>query len=278
MESYFEFNITCNEDIREQLIAELAEEDYEGFIETETGFSAYVAGNAFKREVFEQLLQKYEINPETVPQRTIAQQNWNAQWEAGYEPIYINDEVVIKAPFHQLEKTYPYELIIQPKNTFGTGHHETTQLMIRLMFQQQFHDKRVFDYGCGTGVLAVMAAKLGARYIYAIDIDEWSIDNVAENMKLNQIENIVFEKGNLDIVKPQTFDLILANINKNILINSFSKLSTLLSDSGVLLISGFYLSDLEDLKNAAQPHHLHLHHHLTLNNWCSAEFRVNTAI
>jgi ribosomal protein L11 methyltransferase len=277
MESYFEFIITCNEDVRDQLIAELADEAYEGFVETEHGFSAFVPGSAFKREVFEQLLQKYEINPETVPQRKIEQQNWNAQWEAGYEPIIINSDVIIKAPFHQSSKKYPYELIIQPKNTFGTGHHETTQLMIRLMFQQQFENKQVFDYGCGTGVLAIMAAKLKAKYVYAIDIDEWCTDNVPENMRLNGIENIVFEKGDLSMVKPQNFDVILANINKNILLNSFETLSRLLVNGGILLISGFYESDLRDLKGAAAIHQLYLQQHITLNDWCSAEFRLQQA-
>ena len=277
MESYFEFNIICNKDISEQIIAELAEEAYEGFVETESGFSAYVKGSAFKREVFEQLLQKYGINPETVPQRMIEQQNWNAQWEAGYEPIVISNEVVIKAPFHKLEKSYAYELVIQPKNTFGTGHHETTQLMIQLMFQQQFENKRVFDYGCGTGVLAIMAAKLKAKEIYAIDIDEWCADNVPENMRLNQIENIVFEIGTLDVVKPEHFDIILANINKNILLASFEKLSTLLVTNGTLLISGFYEADLSDLKATAALHGLFLHQHITLNDWCGAEFRLQQA-
>ncbi len=272
MESYFEFDITCNNDIREQLIAELAEEEYEGFVEHENGFSAYVPGNAFKREVFEQLLLKYEINPETVPQRTIAQQNWNAQWEAGYEPIIINDEVVIKAPFHQLEKSYPWELIIQPKNTFGTGHHETTQLMIRLMFQQQFNGKSVFDYGCGTGVLAIMASKLGAHDVYAIDIDEWSIDNVPENMRLNEVTNIVFEKGDLNIVKQQSFDIILANINKNILLDGFKTLGTLLKENGILLISGFYESDQHDLVNEALKYGLQFRQHITKNNWEAIQF------
>lgn len=272
MESYFEFDITCNNDIREQLIAELAEEDYEGFVEHENGFSAYVPGKAFKREVFEQLLMKYEINPETVPQRTIAQQNWNAQWEAGYEPIIINDEVVIKAPFHQLEKSYPWELIIQPKNTFGTGHHETTQLMIRLMFQQQFNGKSVFDYGCGTGVLGIMASKLGAHDVYAIDIDEWSIDNVPENMRLNEVTNIVFEKGDLSVVKQPSFDIILANINKNILLAGFNSLGSLLKENGILLISGFYESDKHDLVNEALKFGLQFKQHITKNNWAAIEF------
>jgi ribosomal protein L11 methyltransferase len=184
---------------------------------------------------------------------------------------------VIRAPFHQLDKTYAYELVIQPKNTFGTGHHETTQLMIRLMFQQQFENKRVFDYGCGTGVLAIMASKLKARYIYAIDIDEWCMDNVPENMKLNGADNIIFERGNLDAVKPQTFDIILANINKNILLASFEKLSTLLFTNGTLLISGFYEADLSDLKTAAALHGLFLHQHISLNDWCGAEFRLQQA-
>jgi ribosomal protein L11 methyltransferase len=275
MEAYFEFQIRCNEDIREMLVAELADEEYEGFVENESGFSAYVPSSRFKREVFEQLLQKYEINPATVAQSHIEQQNWNAQWEAGYEPIIIDNNVIVKAPFHQIDKNYPYELLIQPKNTFGTGHHETTQLMLRLMLQIDFTDKHVFDYGSGTGVLAIMASKMNAGSVLAIDIDDWSAENISENTGLNDTDNIVFEQGDLSIVRPQEFDVILANINKNILLASFTQLGALTITGGALLISGFYEGDLEDLKASALQAGFVLQQHITHNDWCAAYLKKN---
>jgi ribosomal protein L11 methyltransferase len=273
MEAYFEFNIRCTNDLREQLIAELADEAYEGFVETDTGFSAYIISSGFKREVLEQLLLKYGVDPNSVAQSHIDQQNWNAQWEAGYEPIIIENNVIVKAPFHQIEKEYPYELLIQPKNTFGTGHHETTQLVLRLMLQENFKDKRVFDYGSGTGVLAIMASKMDAQSIYAIDIDDWSAENIFENTQLNQVDNIEFEQGDLNSVKPQHFDIILANINKNILLFSFDQLSNLMLQGGTMIISGFYESDLDDLKKAAAVFGLQYNQHIVLNNWCAAVFK-----
>lgn len=275
MEAYFEFSIRCDADTRDQLIAELAEEAYEGFIETDQGFSAYVPSSRFKREVFEQLLLKYGLDPNAVAQSHIEQQNWNAQWEAGYEPIIIDENVIVKAPFHRIDKSYPYELLIQPKNTFGTGHHETTQLMLRLMLQENLRNKRIFDYGTGTGVLAIMASKMEAQSIYAIDIDDWSAENIAENTALNGVENIEFEQGDLNIVKAQQFDVILANINKNILLFSFDQLGALTISGGTLLISGFYESDLNDLKAAALRAGFHYHQHIVLNNWCAASFKRN---
>lgn len=272
MEAYFEFSIRCNSDIREQLIAELAEESYEGFIETDSGFSAYVLAPTFNRAVFEQLLLKYGIDPNSVAQSHIEQQNWNAQWEAAYEPIVIGEEVIVKAPFHLIGKAYPYELLIQPKNTFGTGHHETTQLMLQLMLQQNLQDKKVFDYGTGTGVLAIMASKMDAESIFCIDIDEWSADNIFENITLNHVNNVHFQQGDLNSVQPQLFDVILANINKNILLYSFDQLSAILVAGGSLLISGFYESDIADLKTAAFNLGFHFKHHLVLNDWCAAQF------
>lgn len=272
MEAYFEFNIRCNEDVREQLIAELAEEEYEGFVETDSGFSAYILSSVFKREVFEQVLLKYGLDPNAVAQSHIEQQNWNAQWEAGYEPIIIENNVIVKAPFHQIEKEYPYELLIQPKNTFGTGHHETTQLVLRLMLQENFKNKRVFDYGSGTGVLAIMASKMEAQSVYAIDIDDWSAENIFENTQLNQVDNIEFEQGDLNNVKPQQFDVILANINKNILLFSFDQLSQLTIPGGTMIISGFYETDLEDLKQSAGLVGFTIRQHMVLNSWCAASF------
>lgn len=271
MESYLEFKITCTSDIRELLIAELAEENYEGFVETDAGFTAFIPSSLFNRQLFEQLLLKYGINPNTVPQNTIAQQNWNAQWEASYEPIIVADRVLVKAPFHELNQAYDYVITIQPKNTFGTGHHATTQLMLHMMLDSDFQNKQVLDFGCGTGVLGIMALKLGAKSVNGIDIDEWCNDNIQENIALNNSIGFVFRQGTLNVLNTdERYDYILANINKNILMQSFSTLSHHLNNNGLLLISGFYESDLDDLREHALSCHLHVHHHLAKDSWCSA--------
>ena len=271
MESYIEFQITCNSDICEQLMAELAEENYEGFVETDIGFTAFIPSSLFNRQVFEQLLLKYGIDPGTIPQNTIAQQNWNAQWEASYEPIIIADRLLVKAPFHELNQSYDYVLTIQPKNTFGTGHHATTQLMLQLMLDTDFKNKQVLDFGCGTGVLGIMALKLGAQRITGIDIDEWCTDNIQENIALNNSIGFEFRQGTLNVLNTdESYDCILANINKNILMQSFSALSHHLSNNGLMLISGFYESDLNDLRESALSYHLHVHQHQVKDNWCAA--------
>ena len=272
MEAYYEFQITCNEEFKDNLIAELVEEHFEGFEENEVGFLAFIPQSLFEKNIFEKILNHYNINPVSVPQNTIEQQNWNAQWEASFEPITIGDDIIVKAPFHLLDEHYKYEIIIQPKNTFGTGHHETTQLMLQMMLPIDFKNKNVFDYGCGTGVLSIFASMLEAENIDAIDIDEWSAENMIENCALNSITNITFKKGDLTIIEDKKFDLILANINKNILLGSFEKLARLMNRNAQLLISGFYENDLEDLKREAVKDGLVFKDHFVKNDWCAAIF------
>lgn len=273
MEAYFEFAITCNEDIKELLIAELAELEYEGFIETDEGFSAYIPQSLHNPLVYNDLLLKYGINPNDVPHSVIEPQNWNAQWEASYEPIIVADKILVRAPFHDLQMNYEHTITIQPKNTFGTGHHETTQLVLELMLEQDFNNKQIFDYGCGTGVLGLMALKLGATQIVGNDIDEWCLDNITENKNLNNLQNFEFRLGSLSVIKAtETFDGVLANINKNILLNSFSDITKHMKPGAFLLISGFYETDLADLKKATDPLGLQFKKHLVKNDWCAAQF------
>ncbi|MFA6260444.1 MAG: 50S ribosomal protein L11 methyltransferase [Bacteroidia bacterium] len=272
MESYIEFNVPCNEAIRESLIAELAELQFEGFIEHEEGFSAYILESELDNDVFESMVSKYGLDPKFIPRQVIAQQNWNAQWEAGYEPIVIDQRIAILAPFHESNGGYELELVIQPKNTFGTGHHETTQLMLKMMMELDFKDCTVLDYGCGTGVLGIMAAKLHAKKVLAIDIDKWCLDNVPENIGLNNTPQVQFELGDLSILKHDKFDRILANINKNILMESFGQLSNCMHPKAEILISGFYESDLADLKVKADQVGLAFESSITLNTWCAANF------
>lgn len=274
MDTYFEFTIVCNDVLKEILIAELAEVGYDGFLDHDNGFSAFIPQNDYNEEVFAAILQKYKVNPADVPHNVIAPQNWNAQWEAGYEPILVADKIIVRAPFHKIDKTFAYELIIQPKNTFGTGHHETTQLMLELMLNIPMQDKTILDYGCGTGVLGLMALKLGAKKVVGIDIDNWCTDNIEENKLLNGLDDFEFRLGDLSVIQSnEKFDGVLANINKNILLHSFQKLVSHINPNSLILISGFYESDLEDIQKAAMQFNLQLNNHIVKNNWCAAHLQ-----
>jgi ribosomal protein L11 methyltransferase len=275
MTDYQIFKINCLSNISEIVIAELADIGFEGFIENEEGFEAYMVKDSFDAEQFYGICEKYGIGKEMVIEENIPAQNWNAIWEADFEPIIINDEIVVKAPFHSLSQTYKHEIIIQPKNTFGTGHHETTQLVLGLMQSIDFKGMDVFDYGCGTGVLGFFAAQLGAKQIIAIDIDDWSADNVVENAMLNHIDNLQFVQGTLETVDlSKKYDVILANINKNILVSSFERLAQISKPGTFILISGFYESDLQDLIAEAKKHLFSLVSHQIKNTWCAAVFSV----
>lgn len=276
MESYLEFVITCTNEVKDMLIAELADMGYEGFVENEGGFSAFIPQSLHLDATFNELLLKYALNPNTIPHNIIPQQNWNAQWEADYEPIIIADKILVCAPFHQLDMGYEHTLIIQPKNTFGTGHHETTQLVLELMLKHDFKDASVFDFGCGTGVLGLMALKLGAKQIVGNDIDEWCVDNITENKSLNNLTDFEFRLGDLSQLKQEeVFDAILANINKNILLESFRTLAKHAKPESILLISGFYEKDLEDIRYAAEFSQFDYVAHLAKNDWCAAQFKFS---
>ncbi|MFN4083236.1 MAG: 50S ribosomal protein L11 methyltransferase [Bacteroidia bacterium] len=271
--NYTKLKINISSSLFEIISAELADIGYEGFVENDDYLEAYIISKFFNKNEVLQILLKYGIDENKTEISEIGQQNWNEEWESNFEPIEVNNKIIVKAPFHKIDKGYEFELIIQPKTSFGTGHHETTYLMLKSMMDIDFKQKTVFDYGCGTGILAIFASKLGTNKIEAIDIDSWAAENVLENMRLNHIENILFIQCDLtDFETNLTYDIILANINKNILISSFERLSTLLVKNGLLLISGFYENDLSDLINQAVKFGLHYQNNLSKNNWCCASF------
>lgn len=276
MNNYILLTIDCEPEMNELLIAELGAVGFEGFLETDTGFEAYLPEPEFNETSSNEIFERYHIKPEQVYKKTMPQQNWNAVWESSFEPVEISEQLLIRAPFHKVEKSYPYVLTIQPKTSFGTGHHETTFLIMKLMLQMEFNNKQVFDYGSGTGILAILASRLGSKNIYANDIDEWAADNIFENTTLNQVTNIEFKKGDLSSVPDIKFDIILANINRNILMDSFYLLSKKLKPDGSLLISGFYESDLQDLLAEAGNQGLSMKHKETLNNWCTVELHFDS--
>lgn len=276
MEHYLETSINCAPDKMEWIIAELADLGFEGFIETEEGVTVYIPQDLYNKTAFVEVMQKYEIDETAFVTSTVEPQNWNAQWEANYEPIIVANSLAVLAPFHQPEKVYEQTIIIQPKNTFGTGHHETTQLVLELMLAQNFKDKQVFDYGCGTGVLGLMALKLGAANIVGNDIDGWCVDNIAENKMLNNLSGFEFRLGDLSVLhQAEQFDVVLANINKNILLNSFASITTHMKINAVLLISGFYETDLNDIVQQASEVGLTFILKKEKNNWCAALLEYN---
>lgn len=261
-------SVNCNSDLSELLIAELSQIGFDTFMETENGFEAYAEEENFDKTETDAILKKYNSNSFSFDK--IEKKNWNEEWEKNYEPINVDDQCLIRAEFHKPEKKFPYEIIITPKMSFGTGHHQTTYLMIRNQMKMDHKGKRVMDAGCGTAILSVMACKLGAKEVEAFDIDEWSVVNGNENAELNSCKNINIQQGTIEQVKLNgKFDIILANINKNVLLKEISIYSKYLSAGGQLLLSGFYTQDISDLLKEAQRHNLKEISRDERENWAS---------
>ena len=193
--------------------------------------------------------------------------NWNEQWESSFQPILIDDFVLVRATFHPENKTVQHEIIIEPKMSFGTGHHPTTSQMMQNMRLLDFQNKKVLDCGSGTGILAILAEKLCAKHCVALDNDEWCYQNCIENIELNDCEKIQPEIGDLELVKDMQFDSILANIHRNFLIEHMHTLSAILAINGNLVISGFYQEDVKIILDKALEHNLIANYHTTQHNW-----------
>lgn len=252
---YTRLQVVCDPEFSEILMAEIAEVGFDTFMETEKGFEAYVESDRFNNDELQQIQEKYShVNPLLFFLDKIQKQNWNEEWEKNVEPIIVDDQCLIRAEFHVIEKKYPYEIIITPKMSFGTGHHQTTHLMIKGQLGIDHQNNRVMDAGCGTAILSIMAAKLGAREVDAFDIDEWSVLNGQENIERNQTPNIRIQQGKIsEVTLSGKYDIILANINKNILLSEMSDYANYLAPGGLILFSGFYTHDIDDLNRAAVP-------------------------
>ena len=218
---YLEFKISCKESFREILIAELAEVGYDSFLETDEGFDAYIQEDLFDRNTYQQVIDQYrDAASLQVTEAIMPKVNWNEEWEKNYDPIEVGDQVYVRASFHEHRPEFEYEILINPKMSFGTGHHATTYLMLSHQLTIDHSGKRVLDIGSGTGILAIMAHQLGAGHIEAFDIDEWCVENGNENFSLNGIQDIQMDLGTIREVSPKgPYDLVLANINKNVLLD-----------------------------------------------------------
>lgn len=263
--------VICNPDFTEILMAEIADAGFDTFLETDNGFEAYVEMEKYDKEQLEFVKQKYSIQtPVVFHQDRIQKRNWNEEWEKSYEPIIVEDKCLIRADFHTIEKKYPYELIITPKMSFGTGHHQTTYLMVKNQMEMDHRGKRVMDAGCGTAILSVMACKLGAREVEAFDIDEWSVSNGKENIEINGCFNIHHQQGKLSELNfNRGFDIILANINKNVLLDEIKLYKKYLTPQGSLLLSGFYTEDIPDLLQEASQFNLQEKYRDEKENWAA---------
>ena len=255
---YTRLQVICDPAFSEILMAEIAEVGFDSFLETEKGFEAYVENEKFDRNQLSEVQEKYRhVNPLIFFQDKIQKQNWNEEWERNLEPIIVDGKCLIRAEFHKVKKKYPYEIIITPKMSFGTGHHQTTYLMIKNQMSIDHRNKRVMDAGCGTAILSIMASKLGADEVEAFDIDDWSVINGRENIGINGCTTIRLHQGKISEVNlTGTFDIILANINKNVLLGELEMYSRFLNKEGYLLLSGFYLHDIADIKKEAAHHGL----------------------
>lgn len=268
----FDFSITPIAPAREILVAELGEINFESFVEKEQGLLAYILKEEWENKALDQL---YIINnPEfkiSWKVKEIVQQNWNAEWERNFHPIEINDECRVRAPFHS-SKDLPFEIVIEPKMSFGTGHHETTHMMLQLLLDEELEGKSVLDMGCGTGVLAILAEMRGAKEIDAIDIDSWCVENSTENAGRNDCLKIKVGLGDASVLEPSKYDLIIANINRNILLEDIPIYVSSLKKKGILLLSGFYLSDLDAISAKCKAQNLRFEKNLLKNDWVAAKY------
>lgn len=274
---YIEVKFICtpnNEIVNSLLSATIAEIGFESFVEDELGTAAYIQGDMFDVDKLDETLNNFPIEAEIIyTYKSIEEQNWNEEWEKNYfQPLIIDNKCIIQSTFHNVPATYDYNIYIDPKMAFGTGHHQTTELMIREILKDNFSGKSLLDMGTGTAILAILASMRGAGPIVAIDIDQWAYDNAMENLKLNNIDNVKVEIGGAELLGNTTFDTILANINRNILLNDIHSYASVLNTGGSLYMSGFYVEDIPVITEECTKRGLTFVSNTTKDNWTAVKF------
>lgn len=268
----YDFNISPKEPATEMLIAQLGHVGFESFVEHSYGVTAYIQKKEWSINILDDVFvlnsDEFEI---THKQNEVAQTNWNEEWEKNFNPIQVNDLVSIRAPFHK-KPSLQYDIIIEPKMSFGTGHHETTHMMIQHLLALDLENKKVLDMGCGTGILAIFAEMKGAKPLEAIDIDSWCYENSLENIQRNNCHHIAVYEGDASLLKGKKYDVIIANINRNILLSDMKTYTDCLNEKGLLLLSGFYKEDFQIINKQVVKYGLTLDSKLERNNWLALKY------
>jgi len=268
----YAFTVTPLQSGTEILIAQLGYAGFESFVENEDGVTAYIQEGDWNSTILEdiQILNSDEFEISYV-EEVIEQTNWNSEWEKNFNPIQVDDLVSIRAPFHE-NPNLKYDIVIEPKMSFGTGHHETTHMMVQQLLDLDLTDKKVLDMGCGTGILAIFAEMKGANPIDAIDIDNWCYLNSIENVERNNCSNINVFEGDASLLINKKYDVIIANINRNILLNDMQTYMDCLNDKGVILFSGFYQEDIPIIDAEVSKYGVKIDKIIERNNWVSLKY------
>ena len=271
---YIEYNFTVipKEPATEILIAELGAVGFESFVENENGVTAYIQKEDWNSTILDTIfiLNSDEFSIE-YNKNEVEQTNWNSEWEKNFTPIQVDDLVSIRAPFHE-NPNLKYDIVIEPKMSFGTGHHETTHMMVQHLLHLDLANKKTLDMGSGTGILAIFAEMKGAKPIDAIDIDNWCYENSIENVSRNNCHNISVFEGDASLLSDKRYDVIIANINRNILLMDLKVYTNCLNEKGILLLSGFYKEDIPIIDAEVSKYNLKLETFIQKNNWVALKY------
>ena len=268
----YDFIVSPKEPATEMLIAQLGYIGFESFVENENGVVAYIQKKEWNSDKVEDL---YLLNSNefdiTFNHSEIEQTNWNKEWEKNFNPIQVNGQVSIRAPFHE-NPSLNFDIVIEPKMSFGTGHHETTHMMVQHLLALDLKNKKVLDMGCGTGILAIFAEMKGAQPTDAIDIDSWCYQNSLENVQRNGCRHITVLEGDSSLLIGKKYDVVIANINRNILLSDMKTYTDCLSKNGILLLSGFYKDDITIIENEVVKHGLVFDKMIQRNSWVALKY------
>ena len=273
IKAIFKFN-SIEEFQQDLLISDLADLGFDTFEDSENGFTAFVIRDNFNEQELKDLLNSYADDfTATLVLEDVADENWNAEWEKNFSPLIIDDVCYVRATFHESKPSYPYEIIIDPKMAFGTGHHQTTTMMMEYILSADLLDKNILDMGCGTGILAILAGKLGAKSLMAIDYDDICYESTIENATLNNIINLKALCGSKEVIPDEQYEVIFANINRNILLDQIHRFAEVLKPEGKIFFSGFYLEpDLSMITAECAKYGIKYLDHKQNGDWVAAQF------
>jgi ribosomal protein L11 methyltransferase len=275
IQDYKSIRVYCPLHLTDLLIAEMSVEGYDSFLYLEDGFQASIFCTRFNEKKVRSLFQRYATSGNIEYKIEVQEEkNWNEIWEKNYDPVIIDDYCIIRAAFHSRDEKYPMEIVINPKMSFGTGHHETTRLMIKIQFEIDHIGKTILDVGCGTGILSIIAEKLGAVKVIGLDTDQWAYENALENVDLNTCREITILQHDISRLPIETrFDIIYANINRQIILKDMSRYTDILQKEGLLVCSGFLSNDKEIVLKEADRNHLGYLYEKKMNKWSALVFQ-----